>query len=228
MNKFSGQISSKIFSKKAKTTFISVFAFVFFSLISFASSTTPAKNSSLPKTLTHNELLNKLYLAKGKGTFTQKKYFKFLSEPIVSQGLFVLQQKSALWETQSPVFSQLLLSPNVIYTRLDSSKAYRPLVENGEFSRLLSTLLSGEFNQHEWKNISVTRENCIQLTPTNASLEKVFSSVEICLIDKFNREINLLDANNNKTKINMLITDFDLKEADVAKLLPTNTPNSTP
>ena len=185
--------------------------------------------NTLPhQNISQSEFLKQIEINHGKGTFEQNKYFKFLSQPIISKGTFILSDQTALWETQSPIFSQLLLTPETIYTRFDITKNYQTLVKDSTFSQLLSTLLSGRFKDHDWQEITMTNSNCINLIPATNALKKVFKQVQVCLINKLTRQINLLDNNNNKTSITMILTNLNISESDVTQLSPKSSKIVTP
>ena len=65
-------------------------------------------------------LLQALKLSAGTGSFIQNKHFKFLSIPIRSTGAFIVEQQAVLWQTQLPVFSEILIQAEGIYQRLDA------------------------------------------------------------------------------------------------------------
>lgn len=186
------------------------------------------KNCSQITNNIQTNLLNQFSISQGKGTFTQNKHFKFLSEPIISKGLFILQNQTALWQTQSPVFSQLLLTPKAIYTRLERHMSYQLLTENGQFSKILSKLLSGKFDKSDWQEISSSNCNCVNLIPTTTVLEKIFAKVQVCFVDNLTRQFKLVDSNNNVTEILMNLTSLVIDETDSTQLDPENIQIFTP
>ncbi len=181
-----------------------------------------------PITNIQPDLLNLLIINQGKGTFIQRKYFKFLNEPITSEGVFTLHDQKALWQTQSPIFSQLLLTPKAIFSRIDTDDPYQPLLENSEFSLLLSRLISGKFDDSTWQEIVISDSNCVNLKPATITLKKIFSKVQVCLIDKLTRKINLTDSKENNTEIIMSLSSLKIDEEEIVQLNITNLSTVTP
>ena len=189
-------------------------------------------------------LLAKLAINEGKGQFTQRKYFKFLSMPITSSGIFIVREKTALWQTQQPVFSQLLLTSEAIYQRQAQTDNFQTLINNGDFSAVLATIFTGKVSRQNWiftkgltkestaqtdKEIDVENNkstNCLVLMPKSEQLQAVFSQVELCLVNdskateniEQKREITLLDKQGNKTEITMQISNDRLSSEDTASL----------
>ncbi len=172
-------------------------------------------------------LIKNLSIKQGIGNFTQKKHFKFLSQPIRSQGSFVVSKESALWQTETPVFSQLLVKPNAIYQRLSISDTYQPLFENAELSSVLTTIFKGQVNPDDWsllpliientstelmteKTLELKQQKCITLEPKSQQLSQIFKLVNLCLLDKQTRQIDLLDNQDNKTEILMSLISNEL------------------
>jgi hypothetical protein len=177
------------------------------------------------------ELVGSLAIKQGEGNFIQKKYFKFLSQPIQSQGSFLVSEESALWQTETPVFSQLLVKPNAIYQRLSIEDTYQPLIENAEFSAVLTTIFKGQIKYLDWKLLStentvsdsvkdIKQQNCLALEPKSQQLTQIFSRVNLCLINPGERKIELLDKQGNKTEILMLLTSDILTEQNLNNLKP--------
>jgi len=142
-------------------------------------------------------LLQALMLNEGAGNFSQHKHFKFLAVPIRSTGHFVVKQKNVSWQTQSPVFSEILIQPNGIYRRLSPEAGYEQLVDNSEFSLLLATVFTGDINPLQWQigegvslveNIDlvdgvdlVSKNYCLSLKPKAKQLQELFQHVDLCL-----------------------------------------------
>jgi len=177
-----------------------------------------------------SELLQALMLEQGEGSFTQKKHFKFLTIPISSTGHFIVKNKAVLWQTKSPVFSELLIKDSAIYQRLAAKDEYQLLVDNAEFSSLLSTLFTGKINLEQWQvaeNVSLiddvnlnTAKYCLVLQPKAKQLQQLFQRVDLCLpslsnksavgggvshFDLDKRYIYSFDQQGNKTQISMQI-----------------------
>lgn len=170
----------------------------------------------------HKLLLNKLAIAQGKGNFKQEKHFKFLSQPIVSDGQFIVKENAVLWETLTPVFTQLLVQEGIIYNRQSKQQPYSPMIESDEFSALFSTIFSGKVNSEHWQLASQedNPNQCLVLKPTQTRLQQIFQKLILCINDAHQREILLLDNNNNKTEIFMQLENTELSETDKQRLIP--------
>jgi len=185
-------------------------------------------------------LLQALMLDKGTGSFVQKKYFKFLAVPIRSTGTFIVEQQAVLWQTQQPVFSEVLIKASAIYQRLAPADEYEQLVDNAEFSSLLATIFSGKINPEQWQvgesvKLSDTHY-CLDLQPKAQQLQQLFQQVDLCLppppaeisasknqphFDLDKRHINIFDMQGNKTQISMLIKQRTLNaEQEKSLALP--------
>ncbi len=158
-----------------------------------------------------SELLEKLAINQGKGQFVQQKHFSFMSVPITSTGHFVVKDESALWQTQQPVFSALLLTPDAIYRRLSLDDDYELLTDSAEFSAILSTIFTGKVKTEDWLLSSSQNETCLELTPKSGQLKQLFRQVDLCLVAENNspaqqRQITLTDSKGDKTVITMMLS----------------------
>ena len=61
---------------------------------------------------------------------------------------------------------------------------------------------------------------CVNLIPVKATLKKIFSTVQICVVDSQTRQINLMDPNKNKTEIIMYLTSLKVEQTDTLLLDP--------
>ncbi|MGB0935867.1 MAG: hypothetical protein ACPGTQ_00345 [Colwellia sp.] len=174
-----------------------------------------------------NELLAKLMINEGKGQFIQQKYFSFLAVPIKSSGIFIVSDSHALWQTNAPVFSQLLLSANEIKQRQQLEQNYTLLTNNTEFTKVLGTVFTGNINSEDWQITSNSK--CLQLEPKSSQIKQLFNIVSLCLIENKlvgdghkqqlnNREITLFDQQNNKTVIVMTLSQESLNEKELNAL----------
>jgi hypothetical protein len=174
-----------------------------------------------------NELLEKLMINEGKGQFIQQKYFSFLAVPIKSSGVFIVSDSRALWQTNTPVFSQLLLSANEIKQRQQLDQNYTLLTNNTEFTKVLGTIFTGNINSDDWQ--ITPNSTCLQLEPKSSQIKQLFNLVSLCLIENNlvgdghkqqlnNREISLFDQQNNKTVILMNLSQESLNEKELNAL----------
>ncbi len=163
-----------------------------------------------------NKLLSKMKIVQGSGIFKQEKYFNFLTTPIVSKGVFKVDQQTALWQTQSPVFSEILFKSNGIYRRLAPETQFELILNSSDISHILGTIFSGEIQKSDWQ-IS-TNLDCIELVPNNEQLALIFNQISLCLVEDKQRIISLFDKQNNKTVIEMQVLNDALSTTDIADL----------
>ena len=192
------------------------------------------QENSAPKVST-SVFLKALMLEKGAGSFIQSKHFKFLAVPIRSTGHFIVEQQTVLWQTKSPVFSEVLIQKNGVYQRLEPKGEYQLLVDNAEFSSLLVTVFTGQISPAQWqvgKGIRLveadnlnTDKYCLSLQPKAKQLQQLFQHIDLCIpssqpagiaqeglshFDLSKRHISLFDQQNNKTQISMQINSRTL------------------
>lgn len=199
-----------------------------------ATSQVKSQTSTLANTITVAELLEKLAIEQGKGEFTQQKHFKFLAMPITSTGRFLVNQQSALWQTEKPVFSQLLLTPEAIYRRLSIEHKLQTLTQGNELSAILSTIFTGNIDSAQWDiaNQVLNNENghCLTLSPKTDILQQVFEQAQVCLAQgeqkATRRVITLFEPKENKTEITMVLSSLTLSKEELAQLEQTNSPFS--
>jgi len=183
-----------------------------------ANSKEQALNSKLSNS--NKTLLSQLTINQGKGHFSQKKYFKFLSQPIISEGRFIVKDESVLWQTESPVFSQLLVKPNAIFKRLSIKENYQLLVENAQLSSVLKAIFNGQISMQNWQLLDAENQlqSCINLKPKSEQLQQVFKLATLCLLKDNRRQIVLVDTQDNKTEILMQLSHTPLNEKDIDSL----------
>jgi outer membrane lipoprotein-sorting protein len=121
--------------------------------------------------------------------FTQSKYMKILTKPLVSKGRFYFQAPDSVrWEYTAPVKSILLMSRHGIKRYTHGS---RGLVEDGSAStasmqvvlREISQWSQGRFtdNEHFAATLQGGREPKIILTPKEKGLSEMISCIVITL-----------------------------------------------
>lgn len=187
-----------------------------------------AQKNSKQSTLTSQAFIATLALEQGKGTFTQEKYFSFLTQPIVSTGSFTVHQGAALWQGEKPVFSQLLLTPNAIFRRLNLTDNYQKIAQNSEITTVLTTIFTGNISESNWHVDDNTHiqdnQQCLIIKPKIDALKQLFQQMSLCLpldgADLQQRWIYLTEAKGNKTQIHMSITATSLSSQEQAALVP--------
>jgi len=161
--------------------------------------------------------LSELGFSQGVGEFTQHKYFKFLSKPIVSNGAFVVAGQDLLWQTSRPVFSQILLKEDAIYRRLNQEQPFELLVKGSQINQLLSAVLTGNIKAKDW-TITTNTPLCFELVPLQAQMSQLFSHVNLCKTGDASRQVTLFDPQDNKTIIMMTLTSNQLTPAERSSL----------
>lgn len=179
---------------------------------------------SLTSNKASDTLMGSFSFETGKGTFKQSKSFKFMSMPIVSNGKFLVDGKRVLWQTTVPVNSEILLTGNAVYKKNTTDNEFKLLVKDSPVNNMLSAILTGNIDQQDWaisefmpadveKSIS-----CLTMHPKSQQLISVFTSAQLCLKNDKQREVVLLDKQNNKTVIEMNISDELLTVEDKLSL----------
>ena len=154
------------------------------------------------------------------GTFVQKRYFKILSKPIVSEGqVFFDRNVGLIWQTISPVASTLTLKSDGLFTKSKISdkkqiNSAKPLVD------ILMQAMSGNLEQltQAFNITNLRSKECLKLTPIDNTFKAISSHIELCgkqVIDS----IVLTEISGNKTEITMQLQKVDaLPEAISAQL----------
>ena len=105
--------------------------------------------------------------------------------PIPSDGEFIVKHQSVLWQTKSPVYSEILILAQGIYRRLAAQGDYQQLVANAEISAILSTVFTGKVDGEQWQmsdEVSrIEQHYCLSLTPKEQQLKQAFQSVDLCV-----------------------------------------------
>ncbi|TPH12239.1 hypothetical protein EPA86_18020 [Litorilituus lipolyticus] len=191
-----------------------------------ATSQVTSQTNTQANTVTVAELLEKLAIEQGVGEFTQQKHFKFLAMPITSTGRFLVNRQSALWQTEKPIFSQLLLTPEAIYRRLSIEQNFQALTQGNELSAILSTIFTGNIDSSQWDIAKQVLKNenghCLALSPKTDILRQVFEQAQVCLAQgeqqTMRRVITLFEPKENKTEITMVLSSRTLSKEELAQL----------
>ncbi len=144
-----------------------------------------------------NKQLTKAPITQGK--FQQEKRLKFLTKPLMSDGLFTYQQgKGVIWKTQTPVQTTMLITDSAMLTG-EGKQAMPPA-----FGDIFKALLGGELQRLQ-QNFDITGTNqksswTLQLTPKDDMLKKVISHINITG-DLEVRDWELQETGGNLTRI---------------------------
>jgi len=183
----------------------------------FSASTYSQIENKVPKSLMKN-----FSFEMGSGSFKQSKSFKFMSVPIVSHGRFIVDGKRVLWQTTSPIKSEILLTDTAVYKRSSTNKTFKLLVKESPINRMITAVLTGNFNDRDWL-LSVAESadfsnSCLKMLPKSPQLVAVFTSATLCNQANNQRQVLLVDKQNNKTLIEMNISKEQLTPEDKLSL----------
>jgi len=154
------------------------------------------------------------------GTFTQEKYFKVLKHPIRSAGeIHVDQSLGLIWQTNTPVFSSLILKNQQLFTH-DGISPIKKIKGGNTLATVILQALTGNIEALNTQfTLETTERNCIQLVPKSSQLTQVIQAINLCssttlaqafILDR----ITLLEHSGNYTKINFTLTAMNaLSEA---------------
>lgn len=147
------------------------------------------------------------------GTFVQTKQFKALKRPFKSTGTYVyIRNQSFSWKTEHPVESTKLFTPNGIYN-IDSQGNESLEAQLG--SEFFFALIEADQSRLAAFFSIEKKQMCLHLTPTKASIQKLFSGVEVCLNENaFPTKIMLNDSSGNLTQIDLAISELDSKKVN--------------
>jgi hypothetical protein len=160
----------------------------------------------------------KLKIEQGITSFTQKKHFTFLANPIVSKGMLKIYQHSVIWEVQSPVFSKLVIIKDQVWQLVnDSPNSYKAVVSHANIETLIRAVFTGEINRAQW-NISIVEQQCLQLLPKDLILSQAITQITVCVSDKKEqRFVKIKDTQNNLTEIELNIMTDQLSSEDISE-----------
>lgn len=163
-------------------------------------------------------LFTTLKIEQGIASFTQKKHFTFLANPIVSKGLLKIYQNSVIWQVQSPVFSKLVIIEDQVWQLVNGSQShYKAVVSHASIETLIRAVFTGEINRSQW-HISIDEQQCLALLPKDLILSQAIKQITVCVPDKKeHRFVTIKDAQNNLTEIELNITTEQLSNEDISE-----------
>lgn len=148
------------------------------------------------------------------GKFTQQKFFKVLSHPIVSNGeLFFDKELGVYWQTEKPIESLLILNEDGLHTA-NKDQNLTKINGSGALSNLLMNTMVGNIETLK-KSFYIQKGKkgqCFFLKPLTKELDTIIEIIELCVKDKLVNKLMLIELSGNKTLI-----ELDLKPL---KLLP--------
>ena len=117
------------------------------------------------------------------GKFTQKKYLKVLSRPLVSQGYFIVaKQQGIIWQVSDPVASRLVITPD--QTRFSEANSERVAKSMQYIGNIFNHLLAGDLSslQQQFSVEKATMSDTgwqLTLTPKSMLMQKAIASIDI-------------------------------------------------
>lgn len=141
------------------------------------------------------------------GQFIQKKHFKILKKPFISQGEFNVNDQQFTWRTLTPIKSAVIFKDNTLY--LENAKGELSKQNKAQnIGYLMQQLLSGQFKQlSQYFSITATTytdepKPCLVLLATNNSFAQVFKQIRLCGEGNIST-ISLYDPQANATDITL-------------------------
>jgi hypothetical protein len=162
-------------------------------------------------------IVTKLKIEQGIASFTQKKHFTFLANPIVSKGILKIYQNSVIWQVQSPVFSKLVIIEDQVWQFVSDSQNnyYKAVASHASIETLIRAVFTGKINKAQW-DISIDEQQCLQLLPKDLILSQAITQITVCVSDKKEqRFVAIKDAQNNLTEIELNIMTDQLSSEDI-------------
>lgn len=164
------------------------------------------------------------------GTFTQRKYFKILKQPIISRGdIHLAKGLGLVWQTNTPVFSRLLLKNNELYSD-DGQQPSKKIIGGDALANVLMNAMTGNMKalKAQFTLDKSAKSNCVSLIPIDKQLAKVIDTVLLCgkvttnniqtpkrLLD----QVILFEHAGNRTEIDLVLAEQNiLSEAIRAQL----------
>jgi len=141
-----------------------------------------------------------LVMPKAQGQFQQRKYFKILKQPIRSSGeLFLEQGLGFLWQTNKPVFDQLLLKKDGFY-HFDGLNPIVKMKGADVLAQVIMKAMLGDINalSDEFLIDNESSQTCLKLTPKEQGLSSIINVIELC-----HQLTKKITATNNQEKLKL-------------------------
>lgn len=161
----------------------------------------PAHSDDL--TIINTRLLKPEFL---QAAFTQNKFLKILTTPLVSSGTFWISQKhGVVWQMEKPMHSQVVITPKG--ARFSDSQAQKTAKSMEYVGKILQGLLSGDLQKINEQFTITVKENGnidknwqIELEPKSLLLRKGILSISMTGNQHIERLV-LHEATGDKTEI---------------------------
>lgn len=126
--------------------------------------------------------INIITMPIAQGKFQQRKYFKILKQPIKSSGeLYLEQGLGFLWQTNAPVFDQLLLKVDGFY-HVDGVNPIKKMQGADVLAQVIMKAMLGNVNAlaDEFIIENQLSTQCIKLSPKDEGLSSIIAVIELC------------------------------------------------
>lgn len=160
------------------------------------------------------------------GHFTQRKYFTVLKHPILSKGeVYLEKDRGLVWQTNSPVFSRLLLKNNGLYSD-DGSSPIKKIKGGDTLAKVIMHAILGDISalKQQFAIVKSNKLYCAELTPKDPKLANFMLLIELCgnispendkLSNNTIEHIVLFEHSGNRTEIELKLTSQNLLPEDV-------------
>lgn len=155
------------------------------------------------------------------GHFTQRKYFTVLKHPILSKGeVYLEKDRGLVWQTNSPVFSRLLLKNNGLYSD-DGNSPIKKIKGGDTLAKVIMHAILGDISalKQQFTIANSNKQHCAELAPKDPQLANFMRLIELCgnispdndkLSNNTIEHIVLFEHLGNRTEIELKLTPQNL------------------
>jgi hypothetical protein len=139
------------------------------------------------------------------------------------------KDRGLVWQTNSPVFSRLLLKKNSLYSD-DGKNPIKKITGGDTLGKVIMHAILGDVSalKQQFTITNSTKQHCTELAPKDENLINVIRLIELCrnqipeqknASDKTSQHIVLFEISGNRTEIALVLTSQDsLTEVTRAQL----------
>ncbi|WP_448564079.1 outer membrane lipoprotein carrier protein LolA [Thalassotalea ganghwensis] len=141
-------------------------------------------NKASAKELSAEQALSYLTLPKNhavSGKFRQKKFFRILSSPFLSNGTYQYVNDQFEWQTVSPVLNKVVFDGEKLW-QIDPQGLKTQMPVAGHFVTIVQALLLVDMNTLStfFRFVEVAPSNCLKLEPKEATIASIADSITLC------------------------------------------------
>lgn len=138
------------------------------------------------------------------GRFEQQKFFKVLSKPFVSSGVYQMSGSSFEWNTHKPVSSSLIFDGKTLWQSTSKGEKNQ-LPISGHYMNVLKAIVTGNLTTLStmFRFTKSPDQHCILLTPTEKHISVIAETIGLCFSNQ-TLAIRLNEQNGNYTKISLM------------------------